>query len=57
MTATLFAFAVLGCAMIIYGLSPLSGTTVSKGVSERGCVVAIIGIALFAGVGIVVVAG
>lgn len=56
MTSLPYIFALIGGGLIIYGLSPLAGTTVSEGLSERGCVTAIVGIAIFCAAMIAVVA-
>jgi hypothetical protein len=51
-----YAISSIGFALIFYGLSPLSGSAPLSGhVSERGCITALVGVAILAMVGCVVV--
>jgi len=46
----------IGFGLIGYGLSPLAGSGFGQGLSERGCLAAILGIAIVSGVTIFKVA-
>ena len=57
MTAWAYTALAIGAGLIAYGLSPLSGTTIGGGVSERGCLAALAGIAIVCSVGVLKVTG
>lgn len=58
MSGSPWAFVALaaGFGLILYGITPLSGTTVRDGITERGCLAAIAGIAIVCAITIIKVA-
>lgn len=50
-----YAFLSIGFALCLYGLTPLSGSGYGRGISERGALAILAGLAIVAVVGVVTV--